>query len=375
MNASADFALVGTGVAPLIAARILLERGSTVAILNPERDFFLEESELPLDPILLEGPVDIETRLRDLDPHSVLEALKPAYPGALEVLPRIQASFFDGQAPWVRTRAWTWVGREGDQPALESLFSKARDRGLAPINVSGETVKNRMPGAGPKGDLNLSGVTLSRCADAEVTGYRAGIADFLKEKLGELWIHPITRLEISESGDAIRFWREGVRGTLICREKIILFVTPQLERLSEMWLALPTQRAGSLWEEWSLVSRESLDPSSAFVSENMLAYCPSEQESDLLRVLRRGAVSQGLAGEHSFRDLWALCRGLLGWERFSMRSLKPRRLLSNGESPQWVSPRTSAHRKISGIYPADGALSRVVAGVTQRIQETLGATT
>jgi hypothetical protein len=289
------------------------------------------------------------------------------------VLPRIQTSFFDGKAPWVRTRAWTWVGRENDQRALDDFFAKARDRGLAPLKATGEIVKNRMPGAGPKGDTNLNGVTLSRCGDAEVTGYRAGIADFLKEKLSELWIHPITRLEIAESGDVLRFWRDGVRGTVSFREKLILFVTPQLERFSEMWLALPPEREGSFWEEWSLVSRESLDPSSAFVSENMVAYCPSEEEADLLRVLRRGALSQGLAGEQSFRDLWTLCRGLLGWERFSVRSLKTRRLFSQGEGAQWIQPRKASLRRLAGIYPADGALSRVVSGVTQRIHEALGA--
>ena len=51
-----DVALIGTGIAPLIAAAHLISQGKRVLVLNPDFDFFLEDSELPLDPMLpLEG--------------------------------------------------------------------------------------------------------------------------------------------------------------------------------------------------------------------------------------------------------------------------------------------------------------------------------
>ena len=51
MSLDSDLVIIGTGVAPLVAAQHLSLRGKSVLVLNPERDFFIENSELDLDPL------------------------------------------------------------------------------------------------------------------------------------------------------------------------------------------------------------------------------------------------------------------------------------------------------------------------------------
>ncbi len=66
MTFDSDVALFGTGVAPLVAANHLLVQGKSVLLLNPDWDFFLEDSELPLDPMLLEMPSRIPSQASSL---------------------------------------------------------------------------------------------------------------------------------------------------------------------------------------------------------------------------------------------------------------------------------------------------------------------
>ena len=80
LEGSADDALLGTGIAPLVAANHLLAQGKSVLLLNPDRDFFLEDSELPLDP-LLQGLPDPK-RLTRSSPEQALAELRPDFPGA-----------------------------------------------------------------------------------------------------------------------------------------------------------------------------------------------------------------------------------------------------------------------------------------------------
>src|SRR4051812_15789289 len=106
-----DVALLGTGIAPLIAANHLIAQGKTVTLLNPEWDFFLENSELPLDPMLPEPPKP--KQLIKNHPDQLLDVLRPDFPGAVEYwsadTPRY--GFHDLSAPHVRQRGrlWIWV--------------------------------------------------------------------------------------------------------------------------------------------------------------------------------------------------------------------------------------------------------------------------
>ena len=87
MKLKVDYLLVGTGAAPLLAAQRLLSRGDTVAILNPDPDFFLENSELPLDLFSFESAdTDLTRRFSNNLPEQVYRDLIPEFPGALELI-------------------------------------------------------------------------------------------------------------------------------------------------------------------------------------------------------------------------------------------------------------------------------------------------
>ena len=75
-----DVALIGTGLAPLVAASHLLSQGKSVLVLNPDFDFFLEDSELSLDPLLPLSSAGLDPkRLAANLPEQVLSQLRPRF--------------------------------------------------------------------------------------------------------------------------------------------------------------------------------------------------------------------------------------------------------------------------------------------------------
>src|SRR3954471_14924078 len=103
MPLDSDVALLGTGVAPLIAAAHLLSQGKSVIVLNPDFDFFLENSELPLDPMQSERIRP--QRLARSWPEHALGELRPEFPGAVEFWggsEKGDGGFHDSEAPHVR---------------------------------------------------------------------------------------------------------------------------------------------------------------------------------------------------------------------------------------------------------------------------------
>src|SRR5690349_18293365 len=82
MQLDSEVALLGTGVAPLVAANHLMVQGKSVLLLNPSWDFFLENSELPFDP-LLKGRPSLERILKS-SPEKALDELRPDFPGPIE---------------------------------------------------------------------------------------------------------------------------------------------------------------------------------------------------------------------------------------------------------------------------------------------------
>src|ERR1700722_6982059 len=121
MPFDSDVVLVGTGVAPLIAARELSSQGKSVLVINPDWDFFLEDSETSLDPWICTGPT--ARRLRLSLPEETLSRLRPSFPGAVELWP-LQEGFHDPWAPHVRQRSLLWIAnRTGSD--LETLFVEA----------------------------------------------------------------------------------------------------------------------------------------------------------------------------------------------------------------------------------------------------------
>ena len=81
MSFDSDVAVLGTGIAPLVAANFLLAQGKSVLLLNPDWDFFLEDSELPMDPLIPNIPNPI--RLTRSLPSHTLDTLRPNFPGAI----------------------------------------------------------------------------------------------------------------------------------------------------------------------------------------------------------------------------------------------------------------------------------------------------
>src|SRR6185295_9577656 len=136
MASDSDVALVGTGVAPLIAAQHLLSQGKSVLVLNPDRDFFLEDSELPLDPLL---PRPSPARISESLPDRALGELRPHFPGAVEFWSSdSQASgFHDVSAPHVRSRDRLLIGSARSREMLESLYVECSDAGLNPVLLDG----------------------------------------------------------------------------------------------------------------------------------------------------------------------------------------------------------------------------------------------
>src|ERR1700756_1337407 len=108
-----DVALIGTGLAPLVAASHLISQGKSVLVLNPDFDFFLEDSELPLDPMFPLRPESLKPdRLVAQDAEHVLAELRPFFPGAVEAWSAGQtgsSGYHDQQAPHVRQRSRLWI--------------------------------------------------------------------------------------------------------------------------------------------------------------------------------------------------------------------------------------------------------------------------
>ena len=91
-----DFALIGTGVAPLVAASHLISQGKSVLVLNPDFDFFLEDSEMELDPLLPLTASGLDPkRLAANLPEKVLAELRPFFLVLLKVgLRELESSGF-----------------------------------------------------------------------------------------------------------------------------------------------------------------------------------------------------------------------------------------------------------------------------------------
>jgi hypothetical protein len=346
-----DVALIGTGVAPLAAAAHLIAQNKTVLLLNPDRDFFLEDSELPLEPLFSPNL----PRILAAAPSVALDVLRPEFPGAVEFFSLKSvtepAGFQDPDAPYVRERGCLWISsdrnRSWDWPRLEDFYVEASDQGLNPQIWEGLQVLKRFPGCSSKSG-QLKGLYLPRVADMDVSRYRNGLLEFLRERLGpDQLICGAGQFESIPEG--LRFQTGGVSKTAKIRQGTLVFWTPRLNQ----WVASQVKETGAsiphplgirLWEQWLLVSRDELDPSVVGMYSDMAVWAeweggmrdPKNLKADpieLLSVLRRGALidlgkAQPGSGEStwasvsSFQSLSSLCHHFLRWDRFSVRSLR-----------------------------------------------------
>jgi hypothetical protein len=392
-----DVALLGTGVASLVAASHLMAQGKSVLLLNPDWDFFLEDSELPLDPIWPVSPdKDVASlnvkrtpgRLKRSSPERVLEALRPDFPGAIELWSGQSrgTGYHDLAAPHVRSRSRLWITsseRDRDWPweLLEELYVEASDAGLKPQMLEGLLAATKFPGlAKPFGDCR--GLLLPKICDVDVVRYRNGLLEFVRERLGpERVVCAASQIELMPGG--IRFHANGVPRTARLNDGILVFWTP---RMSPWVLAQakkaevePERPAGvRLWEQWSLASRERLDPSVIGVFRDMAVWAevegqpplPEEGHIDSLAVLRAGALvpmdklnapesGQSWASAGSFGAVSELCHHFLKWDRFSVRSMKPRAIFEWEQRIPWRLSRYVDDQPIYVIPACDGPLAEV----------------
>ncbi len=350
MPLECDVALLGTGLAPLLAAQSLLRQGLSVLLLNPDHDFFRENSELPLEPVFL-GDVEPKTieviRRQHLD--RARDILAPEFPGAIEVWSRESAglsrSFRDLSAPFLRARQWNWIPRSHDDAYLRLL-----EGGLNPLHSSGLAAARRFPGYNWQRGLDpaFQALGLDRLVDIDLERYRNGVLEFVQTRLShERMLTSISGLEVLDSG--LRFLHEGSAVQARAARGLWVFWTPRVSSWLEKFCASRKQEKllpatpGIAWEEWSLRSRDPIDPSQVGISQDALAWARIEGEPREpwleLNVLMPAAGQ--IAGAESFLRLSRFVQSFLNWDRFRIRDLRTRTLLGV-EPGEW---------KIEGAVP------------------------
>jgi hypothetical protein len=385
MPSDSDVALLGTGVAPLIAAQHFLSQGKSVLLLNPDRDFFLEDSELPLDPLL---PRPSPSRITASLPDRALGELRPHFPGAVEFWsPDVSPEGFrDASAPHVRARDRVWIAtshaREqfASREILEELYVECSDAGLNPQILEGIQAVRRFPGHSSTGGDSF-GLLLPKLCDVDVPRYRNGLLEFVRERLGEEKL-VCSATQVEPMPEGVRFHAGGAPRTARLREGMLIFWTPRLTRwvLSQakhFEVTPPEPRGIRLWEQWTLHSRDPIDPRCVGTYEDMTVWCDQEgspnQKSDMahaLAVLRPGrlvpldtvntpASGMSWTGEESFGSLSSLCTGFLRWEKFTVRAMRPRAVFEwEPDSKPW---RLSSTEPASYVVPGcDGPLLQAV---------------
>lgn len=358
---SVDAVLIGTGLAPLVSAMVLHQKGLKVAVLNPDHDFFQENSELAMDPLLTTlSPQWTLKRIKSQLPENSLEVLRPEFPGAIEftaledfpnsVTP---SGFKDTLAPHIRSRQRIWIKpilnpaesvHQKYWDSVEALFLEAEDSHLRPRIVKGAAVGGLFPGYNlQESHESIQAMLLPRLCDVDVNRYRTGLLEFVRERIGadHLWVNggwpEITPRLVKCSGGSIK-----------TRLGSFIFWTPKLSSwiesslLKEKQSQIKNSPHVRIWEEWTLASREELNPATVGVFENLLVWAEVEGDAyerngnprkfSRLVVLREGPATDlgqnyEWAGIDSFTALSRLCHEFLNWRNFSVFSMKPRALL------------------------------------------------
>jgi hypothetical protein len=353
-----DVAILGTGLAPLVAANHLLNQGKSVLLLNPDLDFFLEDSELPLDPLLKQKLTP--KRLANSLPDQALSILRPEFPGAIEFWSRNSdiTGYHDPHAPHVRQRGRLWISSTDskqlwDWEELEDLYVEASDADLNPQILDGLAAARRFPGFASHFD-NFRGLYIPKLCDVDIVRYRNGLLEYIRERLGpERLLCAVNSVE--RMPEAVRFHSRGTLNTARLKEGMLVFWTPRLSswilnqsKKAEIHPKLP--KGVRVWEEWFLNSREVLDPNTVGMFGDMAVWAafegtPASQKT--LAVLRAGPLvtldevqlpQGGLswASTDSFGALSSLCHGFLKWDRFSIRSMKARAVFEWEKQKPWL---------------------------------------
>ncbi len=385
MSLDSDIALLGTGVAPLVAANLLIAQGKSVLLLNPDWDFFLEDSELPLDP-LIHGQLNPK-RIVQSSPENALAQLRPDFPGPIEFWSEHveRTGYHDPIAPHVRQRGRLWITSQ-DRPSrwnwekLEDFYVEASDSNLNPQILDGLSAARRFPGFSAK-TANHRGLYLPKLSDVDTVRYRNGLLEFVRERVApDRVVCAINQLEWMPEG--IRFHSKGSLKTAKLRMGMLAFWTPRLSpwilsqaKSAEVTPLLPS--GVRLWEQWVLNSRELPDPHTVGMYNDMIVWSdvegqPSKQSGatlPLLSILRAGPLVDlnqlnlpqgGLswASADSFDSLSNLCHDFLKWEKFTIHALKARAIFEWNQEKKWLL--STSDPKIEVVPACDGPLVDVV---------------
>lgn len=370
MRKSCDVVLVGTGLAAVVGAHQFLQAGKSVVLLNPDRGFFLENSELPLDPLWLRTDAKVSSkRLRRSLPDHVLRELREVYPGLIEyrnisqeIGESKETEFKDSEAPFVRSRSRMWLRSTPslaaeDEELWHRIFVESADAGLKPLELDSLSAVIKVAGIEKKSlaqrqqELSrFEGILIPKVCDVDVGRYRNGFLEFLHQKVGpDEIIEDVS--DITFQSREVRFYANGEFHRLDVREGVVVYWTPRLSGWIRKTLApLSTKEALReyepdairTWEEWMLVSRTpvSVDTVSAFGD----LFVWGGDEGDLqgsqtgqntIKILRAGELLEessynhpqsGMtwAGQKSFEELSRFCFDLIGWEKFTIRSFESR---------------------------------------------------
>lgn len=384
MPIDSDVVLLGTGIAPLIAASHYLTEGRSILLLNPDWDFFQEDSELPFDPL---WPMErfSKKRLKILSPEDTVEILRPVFPGAIEVSPESldRKGFHDPLAPHVRTRERIWLQTPQSKTnwsVVEDFYVETSDLDLKPRMLEELTAYRKFPGHNAKIEsIESKAILLPKVSEVDVSRYRNGILEFIREKgSSENMIFSASQIEFTPEG--IRYYSRGKAQTTQTKETHI-FWTPKLShwifsQAKKLEMPLIPPQGVRLWEEYSLVSRDPLAGEVIGSFEDLLVWAEVEgafpKDKDglhYLSVLKAGALLNPAPGTHlnpltaeSFQSLSRLCGEFLRWESFTVRSMRPRFIFEWNENSL-----TTQRWLISGLpYPifivggCDGPLTRIV---------------
>ncbi len=369
MAVEADFVLLGTGLAPLLAAQSLMRHGHAVLVLNPHHDFFREDSELCFEPVLpsrISDSVSLDAlRLHRLE--RAREVLAPEFPGAIEEWNGVAAvesgSFRDPVAPFLRVRQWNWVTSQPDDLQLRLL-----DLGWAPVSFEGVPAARRFPGMNWQrlSDRTFHSVGVERLVDVDVDRYRNGVLEFVRSRVApDLVRKQVSQLELLPG--AVRFIQDGGAEQVQVRRGLWAFWTPALTAWLEKCCATIKQerflpRAGvHSWEEWSLRSREPIDPTYVGLSDLAAAWAQIEGEPNGprmdLNVLMPSPRTEGVASAESLSRLSVFVQQFLCWDRFRVRDLRTRSML-DVPSGRWFLPGAPVPTTV--MSGCEGALVSVV---------------
>jgi hypothetical protein len=323
-----------------------------------------------------------------------------------------------------------WVARKDDGVALERMEQVAAQASLAgmhPRHLDGILSVARFPGHalssyGGSPGAPASGFTpddwcgllLPRVTDVDVNRYRNGLLGFVRERLGDDQIFSrVSDIDFLPER-AIRFHAEGQARTARYHSGLIVFWTPLLSRWIGMqsrkrYWHVPSPAGIRLWEQWSILSREAVDPTVVGCFGDMLVWADVEGVPNVLKedgnsergartvkretirmdedrgassavrtrltVLRPAVLTEvgpdgsyrsaslegarmGWMSSDSFQQLERLCREFLGWARFSVRGLRTRATLEwKGRPPIMRIPDLPGCWIASGV---DGPLPKVV---------------